>query len=127
MNKEQQELLDEVYANYITKKRIEFDTWRERNSDALVNYREDTKELFLKSIKDNKHWFTGERNFSKNWGLKIEERELSPKERIELAGGKIQEKYPALIEMSLRVCDERDIPTRLITVTYNNKTIESYE
>jgi hypothetical protein len=69
MNKEQQKLLDEVYANYITKKRIEFDTWRERNPDALVNYREDTKELFLKSIKDNKHWFTGERNFSKNWGL----------------------------------------------------------
>lgn len=37
-------------------------------------------------------------------------RELSAKERIELAGGKIQEKYPALIEKSLRVCDEREIP-----------------
>jgi thymidylate synthase len=37
-------------------------------------------------------------------------RELSAKERIELAGGKIQEKYPALIEQSLRVCDKREIP-----------------
>ena len=65
--------------------------------------------------------------FSEKWGLKIEERELSPKERIELGGGRIQEKYPALVEMSLRVCDERDIPTKLITLTYNNETIESYE
>ena len=66
-------------------------------------------------------------DFSKKWGLTIEERELTPEERIELAGGKIQDKYPALVEMSLRVCDERDIPTKLITLTYKNETIEIYE
>jgi hypothetical protein len=65
--------------------------------------------------------------FSEKWGLKIEERELTPKERIELAGGKIQDKYPALVEMSLRVCDERNIPTKLITMTYKDTKIESYE
>ena len=66
-------------------------------------------------------------DFSKKWGLTIEERELTPEERIELAGGKIQDKYPALVEMSLIVCDERDIPTKLITLTYKNEKIESYE
>ena len=59
--------------------------------------------------------------------VKITERELSDKDRIELMGGKIQEKYSALIEMSLRICDEREIPTKLITVTYKDKTAESYE
>ena len=79
-----------------------------------------TKDSFI-------HYIKTDVKFSQTWGLKIEERELTPKERIELAGGKIQDKYPALVEMSLRVCDERDIPTKLITITYNNETIESYE
>jgi hypothetical protein len=122
MNKEQQELLDEAYANYITKTRIEFETWRERNSDALVNYREDTKELFLKSIKDNKHWFSGEKNFSERWGLKIEERELSLEER----NNYYTSNYLGLNETKEEL-DKMGIPTKLITVTYNNKTIESYE
>jgi hypothetical protein len=126
MNKEQQELLDEAYVNYITKKYIEFETWRERNSDALVNYREDTKELFLKSIKDNKHWFSGEKNFSDKWGLKIEERELSDKERVILYTQKTNidtSFFPVLRE----TLNFHNIPTKLITITYNDKTIESYE
>ena len=83
-----------------------------------------TKDWFVKSAKER--GLRGE-EFSEKWGLTIEERELSPKERIELAGGQIQDKYPALVEMSLKVCDERDIPTKLITITYQNKTITNYE
>jgi hypothetical protein len=128
MNSEQQELLDEVYANYITKKRIEFDTWRERNSDALVNYREDTKELFLKSIKDNKHWFTGESNFSEKWGLRIEERELSLEERIILAGYDYENRGGFGWNMLKESVDlDNSIPRKLITITYNDKTLKSYE
>jgi hypothetical protein len=74
-------IIDEVYENYITQTRIEFKKLCERNPDTLVNYREDTKELFLKSIKENKHWFTGEKGFSQKWGLQIEERELDMMER----------------------------------------------
>jgi hypothetical protein len=76
--------------------------------------------MFINKCKNDK-------DFSEKWELKIEERELIDKERIELAGGRIQDKYPALVEMSLRVCDERDIPTKLITITYNDKTITIYE
>jgi hypothetical protein len=131
MNKEQQELLDEAYENYITKTRIEFETWRERNPDALVDYGEDTKELFLKSIKDNKHWFSGEKNFSEKWRLQIEERELSLEERYDLVE---TDKHIQFVQwQSLgtdrikEVLDKKNVPTRLITVTYNDKTIESYE
>jgi hypothetical protein len=123
MNKEQQELLDEVYENY--SKEYEKDNsigmcLLVARIDGKSTYRKPNKEMFIDLC-------TLDTEFSKKWGLKIEERELTDKERIELAGGKIQEKYPALIEMSLRICDEREIPTKLITITYNDKTIESYE
>jgi hypothetical protein len=133
MNKEQQELLDDAYVNYITKKHIEFESWRERNSDALVDYREDTKELFLKSIKDNKHWFSGEKNFSDKWGLTIEERELSLEERIRIYALKEGQTYEEFVtnwntdEQWSEDLSDATIPTRLITITYNDKTIESYE
>ena len=122
------EIIDEVYENY----KKEIIRQRESQKKHVEKLRSQgkrlkvtriellTKDEFIDKIKTNPE-------FSKTWELKIEERELSPKERIELAGGKIQDKYPALVEMSLIVCDERDIPTKLITITYNNETIESYE
>ena len=103
------QIIDEAYDKWIA------EYWNNR-----IYPNQNDKEQFINRIKTDSE-------FSETWGLKIEERELSPKERIELAGGKIQDKYPALVEMSLRVCDERDIPTKLITLTYNNETIESYE
>ena len=59
-----------------------------------------------------------------HYGFQVYTRELSAKERIELAGGKIQEKYPALIEQSLRVCDEREIPTRAISLMWNQRSVD---
>ena len=124
MNKEQQQIIDEVYRNY---KRFthnkngnygDYSKWGDNPLIAGVQHL--TKDSFIQMIKIDPE-------FSEKWGLKIEERELSPKERIELAGGKIQDKYPALVEMSLIVCDERDIPTKLITITYKENKIESYE
>ncbi len=115
MNNEQQQIIDEAYENYCES--FENQTLIEQNSfdtDPMNQY------MFINKCKTDKE-------FSEKWGLTIEERELSPKERIELAGGQIQDKYPALVEMSLRVCDERDIPTKLITITYQNKTITNYE
>ena len=108
MNKEQ--IIDEAYVNY---SKNHFKIW-----EPGMDY--ESKESFIRKCKTDSE-------FSETWGLKIEERELSPKERIELAGGKIQDKYPALVEMSLIVCDERDIPTKLITITYNNEKIDHYE
>jgi thymidylate synthase len=61
-----------------------------------------------------------------HYGFQVYTRELSPKERIELAGGKIQEKYPALIEQSLRVCDERSIPTRAISLMWNQRSVDTF-
>ncbi len=62
--------------------------------------------------------------FSERWGLKIEERELDMFERWELAN-----LTPNMSEIDYcnKLCDEHNVPTKLITITYNDKTIESYE
>ena len=68
-------------------------------------------------------------DFSKIWGLKIEERELSLEERFRLQMEKVSYSGPFNFEEQYikDVCDKNNIPTKLITLTYNNETIESYE
>ena len=48
------QIIDEAYKNYITQIRLEFENFRKMNPDVLVNYREDSKQHFLKSIKEEK-------------------------------------------------------------------------
>jgi len=70
--------------------------------------------------------------FSETWGLKIEERELSREERIDLytkeytpgMRNKYEKPFDDFIDAKLSV---RNIPTKLITITYSKKTIETYE
>ena len=73
--------------------------------------------------------------FSQRWGLKIEERELSNDERFRIAYKDIVLRKKLESESKMlhypdghnKVMDDANIPTKLITVTYNNKTIENYE
>jgi hypothetical protein len=95
-----------------------------------------TKDEFINKCKTDPE-------FSEKWGLKIEERELSWEERRDLL---TPEQYDgtALNKYGHKDCDFGDIspftdkvihywmnlhniPTKLITITYNDKTIESYE
>ena len=110
-------IIDEVYEKYTTND---------------IGW-EDTppKDLFINEIKNNPE-------FSKKWGLKVEERELSFDERKELIikytndnsllpigfsvpfGEESNKKY-------LKVCDRYHIPSKLIKIEYNGKTIEIYK
>ena len=75
------------------------------------------------------------RKFSEKWGLKIEERELSDDERFRIAykNLELRKKLEAQSKMlhyphgHNKVMDDANIPTKLITITYNNEKIESYE
>ena len=62
-------------------------------------------------------------DFSKIWGLKIEERELSEDERYDLCVAR-KSKMTAISEEDYI---KYNIPTKLVTLTYNNETKESYE
>jgi 3-deoxy-D-arabino-heptulosonate 7-phosphate (DAHP) synthase len=128
MNKEQHELVDEAYANY----EKEIIRQRQIQEKKVNRLRSEGKRLkvslielliqdeFIKECKtDDK--------FSKTWGLKIEERELSLEERR-----KILEEIHPLYYMEQQLGGEdiltrNNIPTHQITVTYKDKTIESYE
>jgi hypothetical protein len=65
-------------------------------------------------------------DFSKEWGLKIEERELSLEERT-----KYKKKRDGIVRTfasyTHQMLDGSNIPTKLIAISYNNETIESYE
>ena len=69
--------------------------------------------------------------FSETWGLKIEERELSWDERADLSREKRRHSWTwqnwSEEEMEWRMNNDWNIPTKQITLTYNNETIESYE
>ena len=85
-----------------------------------------TKEEFVDRCQTNDE-------FSSTWGLKIKERELSLEERTELLKDRsdfkkdFYDRNGKLIVEEKRVLDESNIPTRAITVTYKNETIEVYE
>ena len=105
---------------------VEFDGENEHisNPSFQYGYRPHTKEEFINKCKTDNE-------FSEKWGLKIEERELSLEERYNLIE---KDKHIQFVNwQSLgtgRVkegLDENNIPAKLITLTYNNETIESYE
>ena len=126
MSKEQQELLDDAYF-----KRYRLEAWGECDRSWLLEldginlttgekgkvHRQLTQEEFINKCKTNTE-------FSETWGLKIEERELDMFERWELAN-----LTPNMSEIDYcnKLCDEHNVPTKLITITYKDTIIESYE
>jgi hypothetical protein len=112
MNKEQQDIILDVYREHCLEQ-----------SKYLTHG--GTIQEFIKKIKtDDK--------FSERWGLNIEERELSRDERIDLywkeytggVKGKYEPPFDDFIDSKLTT---RNIPTKQITIIYNDKIIESYE
>jgi hypothetical protein len=143
MSKEQQELLDKAYNKYQSQtwfhiddlsSLAELDGMNMSTGERKKVYRQYAPVEFIDKCKTNPE-------FSEKWGLKIEERELSAKERWDWyrknGGPSGEQKLVALMVYE----DEEDnshihswlktwapnIPTKLITITYNDKTIESYE
>jgi hypothetical protein len=85
----------------------------------------------LKPIQHSKETFINEcktdKEFSERWGLKIEEQELRHDERIILMNKKlgVTDTLPQYYNTDDEM-DKNNVPTKLITVTYNNETIEVY-
>jgi len=97
MNKEQ--IIDEAYENY------EKNVIKSHKENGLEGFNYLTKDSFIERIETDPE-------FSEKWGLKIEEREILKQ---------IDQTNPILKGSTTLV------PTKLITITYNNETIESYE
>lgn len=117
MNKERyNQIIDEVYKNYKTENQKLADVIGHGFHGGRL-----TQDEFINKCKTDSY-------FSETWELKIEERELSYEERFEYShsvrGLYYLNKTQNQIEEDLNY---ENIPTKLITITYNNETIESYE
>jgi len=132
MNKEQQELLDEVYKKYQSQTMFRTDdlvSLEELDGMCLGTgeikkvYRQYAPKEFINICKTDTE-------FSERWGLKIVSRKLTNPERYKLW---FSNNYQTGMEYNeSNMPDFSDsyyepTPTKLITVTYNDKTIESYE
>ena len=113
MNKESyDQIIDDAYKNYLN-------NWKPIG-EGPIYINPLSKEEFINRIKTNP-------KFSEKWGLKIEERELSLEERMILCKEKWDYSWNRTInleDIEWRMNNEWNTPTRLITLTYNNETIE---
>ncbi len=125
MNKEQQVLIDEVYENYkstilekeIKKSAFELTVQSMSGKTFIL-----PQEEFINKCKTNP-------KFSEKWGLTIEERELSLEERAQWLQDNTE--WDLLVgnldHDHIREVVEEEAPNKLITITYQDQTIESYE
>lgn len=119
MDKEKyNQIIDEVYGKYADSH------WTpppnpngKLLSDQLFSLvpMEHSKESFINKIKTDS-------KFSKKWGLKIEERELSLEERNKWSW----DNWGITCEME-SVLDGQEVPTKQITLEYNNEKTYYYE
>jgi hypothetical protein len=87
-----------------------------------------TKDEFVDMVKTDTE-------FAEKWELKIEKRELSWEERVEIARKTLSEEkfneYGYLSPFTTPIItywlNQYNIPTKRIIISYNDKTIESYE
>jgi hypothetical protein len=115
MNKEQEELVGDAYENYC----ISYKDGHEFYEDEMIK-RSYTQEEFINKCKTNTE-------FSERWGFEIEERELSTDERNKWFQINLNGNNPLMkSDWKDYELDQQNIPTKLITITYNDKTIESY-
>lgn len=128
MNKEKyNQIIDEAYENYC--KEYEKDNsvgmiLLVKRVDGKSVYRKPDLEMFITLC-------TFDKTFSERWELKIEERELSNKERVKLSWFILfpdkEKEVPEWWNIRKLTMDGKNIPTKLITVTYKDEKIEVYE
>ena len=126
-NEKYNQIIDDVYKNYL---KVEGKKFHERTEElrkwatvegpfgpgGLLK-----KEEFINKIKTDDE-------FTKKWGLKIDERELSLEERNKWFQINLNGNNPFMkSDWKDYELDQQNIPDKLITITYNNETIEVYE
>ena len=117
LDKQYTDLIDNAYRNYLIEDaKILPNMSKEKMTE--LGYRL-TQEQFTDKIKTDAE-------FCKMLNVTFEKRELSEEERICILHSKHGNKGYH-IEAGFNMLEEFDIPTKLIKITYNGQTRESYE
>jgi hypothetical protein len=134
-NERYNQIIDEAWKKYLDETRFNSNPeWLEpvpvmdmKTEEKAWGARQYHRNDFINKCKTDKE-------FSERWGLKIEERELSFRERNTYAVDKLN--YLGLLDYGHSQNDDDkildflnyyNVPTREISLTYNNETIEVYE
>ena len=125
MNEKMNQIIDEAHRHYLEETMFSSDpTWLEpvkcintATGEISTGARQYSRESFVSKIKSDS-------SFSNYWRLKIEERELDMMERWAMA-----DLTPNMTEFDYcnKLCDEYNVPTKLITITYKEEKFEFYE
>lgn len=121
--KEQQELLESAYNNFIYNPDYKAKSVADlMSSQAGQLVKCPTMKEFVNKCKTDTE-------FSEKWGLTIGERELSFEERHMLWDdeGKEANVSPYMEKQLSSMLDKENIPTKLVTITYNDIKLERYE
>lgn len=131
-NERYNQIIDDAYKSYKKKVFRMLESWDAKYSEILKREadgcRPYSQDIFIKRIRTDAE-------FSKKWGLKIEERELSYDEKFRIAYQNLDLRKKLETESKMlhfphghnKVMDDVNIPTKLLTVTYNNEIIDVYE
>ena len=120
-NEKYNQIIDKAYKNYKVENQKLADVIGHGFHGGRL-----TQEEFTNKIKTDDE-------FSKTWNLKIEERELSLEDRrkeMESIGVDfvtINMFFNKTLDLPKQEMYEKKIPTKLITVTYKDETVEIYE
>ena len=123
MNKERyNQIIDEVYKNYVDKL-----SYNENDCFADEDINKPNKTFIPYNQQEFINRCKTDKEFSERWLLTIKERELSHDERIILMNKKlgVTDTLPQYYNTDDEM-DKNNVPTKLITVTYDNETIEVY-
>jgi hypothetical protein len=123
MNKERyNQIIDEVYKNYVDKL-----SYNENDCFADEDINKPNKTFIPYNQQEFINRCKTDKEFSERWLLTIKEQELSHDERIILMNKKlgVTDTLPQYYNTDDEM-DKNNVPTKLITVTYNNETIEVY-
>jgi hypothetical protein len=127
-NEKMNQMIDEAYENYNNYMSENFMETRwckveiSPDGKSITGRRCNRNEFIIES--------KTQLGFSEKWGLRIEERELSSEERYKIWFKNNFETGMEYNENNLPDFENdyyEPTPTRLITITYNNETIEVYE
>ena len=132
-NERYNQIIDEAHKNYLNETLCTSDTtWLEsllgmntKTGEIGTVFRQYAKKDFIDKIKTDQE-------FSERWGLNIEEKELSQSERIFWIMSNRPEQLGSQNYLDgdgkgIKSINYDGVPTKLITLTYNNEKIESYE
>ena len=134
-NERYNQIIDEAWKKYLDETRFNSNPeWLEpvpvmdmKTGEVAWGARQYHRNDFINKCKTDKE-------FSERWGLKIEEREMSFRERNTYAVDKLN--YLGLLDYGhsqndddkiLDFLNHNNVPTREISLTYNNETMKVYE